>query len=466
MYEISPEYLERLEKIAAEVQESEALQQYLEEEEEEFYVQLKDAFEPHINLIYQEVAAHQPLQLIHLERILLDPAFEGLFLPRILGFSVLRGTVDQNYKYLRPQDHFQEILLAICNSANFDILKKRIGQTIQIGFALSSDIWVTNLINSITNRRVRNYLQGLKSDRLRVMDERRRDYGRYNRQFRTENFLAVVFPDTPAELTIEYPSLERFLLYRTSTQEDNSSLSAPLDAFVSNKGLVGTPEHMKVAILYGAYFDDLPDDSMDALTEAVEGFRKSLPEADEKVLEFLLYLHASDKAKLTPQADLNLAMLFDRTTKDQLSEYFNIIEKIHTDGYTNEGTQEAIRTAYLNHEGLSNFNEGIRRTIFQYFHSFVSNLEVGDYTEYFEITKLFAVYMGLFGNQQFNQDLKELSMTYVRKLLKNYTDKRGKDYQDIKKFVSATFLDFEFLTEKEIVNLFKTRRKRKKKEEA
>ena len=218
-------------------------------------------------------------------------------------------------------------------------------------------------------------------------------------------------------------------------------------------------------MLYGAFFDDLPDDSQDTLTDAVEAFRGALPEADEQVLEFILYLHAHDSADLTPQADLNLAMLFDRTTKDQLSEYFNTIEKIHTEGYTNESTQEAIRAAYLNHEGLSSFNEGIRRTIYHYFHTFVTNLEVTDYPEFFEITKLFAIYMGLFGNQQFNQDLKELSMGYIRSLLKHFTDKRGKDYQDIKKFVSATFLDFEFLKEKEIVNLFKTRRKRKKKEE-
>ena len=48
------------------------------------------------------------------------------------------------------------------------------------------------------------------------------------------------------------------------------------------------------------------------------------------------------------------------------------------------------------------------------------------------------------------------------KLLKKYTDKRGKDYQDIKKFVSTAFQDFGFLKEKEVVEMFKTRRKRKK----
>jgi hypothetical protein len=70
--------------------------------------------------------------------------------------------------------------------------------------------------------------------------------------------------------------------------------------------------------------------------------------------------------------------------------------------------------------------------------------------------------MNIFANQQFNQQLKELSLEYVSKLLKKYTDKRGKDYQDIKKFVTTTFQDLGFLKEKEVVEMFKTRRKRKK----
>jgi hypothetical protein len=71
--------------------------------------------------------------------------------------------------------------------------------------------------------------------------------------------------------------------------------------------------------------------------------------------------------------------------------------------------------------------------------------------------------MEIFANQQFNQHIKDLSMRYVRRLLKHYTDKRGKDYQDIKKFVSTTFQDLNFLKEKEVVELFKTRRKKRKK---
>jgi hypothetical protein len=466
MYDLLPEYIEKLELIAGNIQESNELQLYLEEEEETYYNQLKELYEPHINLVYEEVAANYPLQLIQLETILLNPLFEGLYLPRILGYSVLRGAINQNYKYVRPQDHFQTILETICNSANFDILKKRIGQTIQIGFALSSDIWVTNLLAKVTNKRVRNYLQGLKSDRLRVLKERQTAYARYERQFRNENFLSVTFPDTAAELTIEYTGLFRFLMYRIGHQENNASLYEPIDNFLAQEALIGTREHLQLAIIYGAFYADMPDASRKALATHFNAARKALPEADETVLEFLLELHANPDIALDPAADLRLAALVDRKIKDQLSAYYDLVETIHNGGYTNESTQEAIRAAYLNHEGLSNFNEGVRRTIFHYFARFVDNLEEEEYPEFFEITKLFAVYMGLFDNQKFNQDLKDLSMRYVRKLLKRYTDKRGKDYQDIKKFVSATFLDFNFLTEKEIVNLFKTRRKKRKPTEA
>ena len=68
--------------------------------------------------------------------------------------------------------------------------------------------------------------------------------------------------------------------------------------------------------------------------------------------------------------------------------------------------------------------------------------------------------MRIFDNQQFNQAMERISMDYVNKLLKRYSDKRSRDYQDIKKFVSVNFQEFGFLKEKEVVELFKTRRKR------
>lgn len=54
-----------------------------------------------------------------------------------------------------------------------------------------------------------------------------------------------------------------------------------------------------------------------------------------------------------------------------------------------------------------------------------------------------------------------MGMNYISKLLAFYKDKRSKEYQDVKKFVSSTFTEFEFLTEKEVVDLFKIKRKKK-----
>lgn len=463
MYELDDKYLVQLEDIASEVQESDELVSYLEEEEEEFYLRLKEMFEPKIGLVYDEVAAKDPLQLIALETVLLNPLFEGLYLPKILGYSVQRGEINEKYKYVRPQDHFKDVLLAICNSANFDILKKRIGQSIQMGFALSSDIWVTNLISSISNKRVRYYLQGQKLDRYRPLGARKTGYHRYQKQFINDNFHTAEFPGTISELKIMFSPLKNFLIYRIRSRWDNASLIAPLKTFLENEAFPKTEEYLQIAFLYGAFFELNEEDSQH-LSKHLAAVRKDLPECDEKWLAFVLELHKRDDVKLDPQADLRISALLDKKVKDQLSEYYTLTDQIHSQGYMNEEVHEAVRVFYSRHEGLSLINECVRAVIYGYFQRLISNLEEKAYPDFFEETKLFPVYMSIFANQKFNQDLKDLSMAYVSKLLKKFTDKRGKDYQDVKKFVSTTFVDFKFLKEKEVVELFKTRRKRKKQE--
>ena len=80
------------------------------------------------------------------------------------------------------------------------------------------------------------------------------------------------------------------------------------------------------------------------------------------------------------------------------------------------------------------------------------------YHEYFEINKVMVSYINTFSNQRFNQNIKELSMKYIQKLLHHFADKRSKDYQDIKKFVTTTFLDLSFKSEKELAEIFKTKK--------
>lgn len=460
MYDLEQHYIDRLENLASEIQEAEELQQYLETEEEEDFNRLKELFEPKLAALHEEVALSNPLQLVSFELVLLDEAFEGLLLPKILGYSVLRGEIDDHYHYVRPQEHFKEILLTICNSANFEILKKRIGQSIQIGFALSSDIWVTNLINSITNKRIRYFLQSQKLDKYRRDNDRAIGYERYKKQFKNENYHTAEFPLTLTELKIYFSPLKHFLIHRINIRADNTSIIPYLKEFIGNLEFQGTEEHLEIMSLYANFFE-LDEENQQHLKEHFNGTRQKMPDFDTHYLRFLLEILRSEQIHWSPESDRRMYALLDENIEDELTAYYNLMQIIHDQGYMSQETQEATKIFCNQREGLSVANECVRHTIYYYFAVFVNNLEEDAYSDFFGISKLFPLYMGIFVNQRFNQNLEKISMNYLQKLLSKYIDKRGKDYQDIKKFVATSFVEFGFLTEKEVVEMFKTKRKKK-----
>ncbi len=462
MLPLDKTYLDEVEAIAKSIQESDELAAFLEEEEDEYYERLKEVFESSIQAVHSRVANENPLQLVSLERRLMKDDFEGLDLPRILGYSVMRGEFDDNYKYLRPQNHFKDLLLAICHSANFELLKKRIGQSIQIGFSFSSDIWITNLIESIDNKKIRYFLQSQKLDKYRSPEGRAAGYRIYSRQFRQFNYMTASFPHTLGELKVMWSSLKEFLLYRLERNLDNTSLLPFLKEFIENEEFQGQDEHLQIMGIYASFFD-LDDEYLLHLAQNFSKTRAKHPDFVQAWIGFILDLHKSKRVPVDAYADARIFNILDPAVSDQLNEYYNLMATIHSKGYMQEETMEAVKTFYSQHEGRSVINECVRMSILHYFEQLLNNLEVTDYHELFEVSKIYTVYIKIFSNQQFNLDIKSLSMKYIRRLLKNFTDKRGKDYQDIKKFVSATFLDLKFMKEKEIVELFKTRRKKKPK---
>lgn len=461
MYELDQKYIDQLEDLAQAIQEADELAKYLEEEEEADYMQLKELYEPLIGEIYEAVAAENPLQLISLESVLLDPSFEGLYLPKILGYSVLRGEIDKNYLYKRPQEHFKTILEEICQSSNFEILKKRIGQSIQIGFALSSDIWVTNLINNQSNKRIRHFLQSQKLEKYRIDAERVAGYHRYQKQFVNDNFYTADFPETLEEMSLYFGQLKHFLIYRIKTQQDNSSLMEPIKQFVANEALHGSVEHLHIMGLYAIFFELDKADSKE-LAKQFNKVRSNMPDFDMEFLRLLRELHQRSDLDLGPHTDLRVSALLDKKIKGDLVDFYNLADIIHSKGYINDEAQVAVREAYSAHKGVSLINECIRQTVYYYFAQLINNLDENAYADFIEAYKTFPIYMSIFDNERFNQDFKNLSLDYIAKLLKFYPDKRGKDYQDIKKFVTATFIDLGFMKEKELVEMFKTRRKKPK----
>jgi hypothetical protein len=462
MQPLDDKYYERLEAIAVAIQESEYLAQYLEEEEDEFYNSLRLTFEPMLSELHHQVAAEAPLQLVTFEKYLLEAPFEGLYLPRILGFAVLRGEVNDQYKYVRPNDHFKEILLAICKSVHFDQLKKRIGQSITVGFALSSDIWITNLMTQVENKRIRYFLQQQKQDRFRDLKDREEIYRRYSNQFRNEQYHSADFPSTLGEMKPNFSALRQFLLKRFETGTGTESLKAQIMGFLDNKAFQGTEEYVEMLAIAGNFLDFDPAERK-AFATHFERERRSFSEFDKRYLKFLSALY--DSPGIDAVNDGRMGMAIDKAYKDKIADYYRIADKIHSLGYVHPDAIDAVQEFYNSHQGMSIESECLRRLVLTYFRRLIGGLTEREYSDYFELTKIFGVYMRIFENQQFNQEVEKLSLGYVDKLLKVFTDKRAKDYQDIKRFVATQFVDFKFLTDKEVVEMFKTRRKRRKKDE-
>ncbi len=459
MEALNPDYQAKLDEIAKAIPVSEEHIKYLEEEEEEDYQKMRDNFEPMIQALYEEVAKDNPLQLPALETALLSEEFEGMYLPRILGYTVLRGLVNENYKYTLPQDHFKTVLMAICNSNNFEYLKMRIGQTIQIGFSLSSDIWVTNLINAAVIKQVRYFLQSQKLSKYRDLRERKVGYLRYYNQFKNEEFKAADFPTNTSQLKVLYPSLSSFIKHRIEKKRNNVSLNEKIMTFLQNPEFQGTPEQVDMLGLFAGFFK-INASNAKIVGDIINRQRKESPEFVERWLNFILETHAGS-LNMEATADNKISALIDKSIDDELSVHYTLMDTVHSKGYIHNDSIEAVRVSYSNHAGMSLVNECTRKTILHYIGQVLNNLKEEEYTEYFELSKIFPVYMDIFSNQYFNQGLKQLCMKYIKRLLKRYIDKRGRDYQDIKKFVTTNFVDLDFMKKKELVEFFKTKRKKK-----
>lgn len=460
MQELNEDYYSRLQQIAAAIQESPALAQYMEEEEDELYNEVRQQFEPYLSELHHLVASEAPLQLVTLEKYMLNELFEGLYLPRVLGYAVLRGEINDQYKYVRPNDHFKDVLLAICNSPHFDQLKKRIGQTIQVGFALSSDIWITNMLSLVDNKRVRSFLTQQKTDRYRDARDREDLYMRYSRQLRNEMYYSADFPKALGEMKANFSALRLFLIKRFESGGDNSSLHSQIMEFLNNEQFYNSHEYMEMLALYMNYMEIGAADRS-VVAKHFERERRSFQEFDEKYLEFLIELYQT-KSGINSTNDERVSAIVDKTRPDKIADYYRIADKIHSLGYVHQDAIDAVQDFYASHEGLSVESECLRQLILVYFTRLINGLTERDYQDYFELNKIFGLYMRIFDNQQFNQAMEHISMDYVGKLMRKYTDKRSRDYQDIKKFVSVHFQAYGFLKEKEVTELFKTRRKRRK----
>ena len=458
MQDLLSSYKDRLEAIAQGIQNSEALKTFLDTEEETDYKAIIQGFEPSIDELYQDVVKENPLQIIALETALLDARFEGLYMSRLLGYSVLRGRVSNHIKFVRPQEQFRKVILSMANSSNFESIANRTGQGVQAGFALSSDIWITNLINEMQGKRAKSYFQGQKQSKFRDIDERSKAYKIYSKQFRELNFSTGKFPKNSTEFLIEFPSLRDFLIYRVTNDLDNGSIVTPLLSLINDKNIQEQNGYNDIVLIASVFMQFNKKDGEQVAAKLNK--QRSKEGFDTEFFTFILAL--LDRG-LGFNSELHAALYpaLDRGINDEFLQFMDLLQELYTKGYLHQDTLDAVNKFQMRHEGLSLPNKALRQLLLFKFDKEIGVLDDSQFAEYFEWTKTFTSYMGVFDNQKFNQSIKETSLKYLRLLLKKYVDKRGRDYQDIKKFFKAFFSDMSFMTDKQLVELFKTKRKPK-----
>ncbi len=452
-------YIDRLDEIKSAVQGSDQLAAYLETEESDEYLELRRAFEPHLHDLYQVVADEKPMQLIDLENKLLDEELEGLYLPKILGYTILRGSINDQYKFIRPQEQFKKVLAAISMSSNFDMLSRRIGQTVQIGFALSSDIWITNFIQTLPSKRVRDFLTEQKLPKYRELPTRRLGYEKYKRQFSDLNFYTAEFPFELKDLRVFYPELKNFLVQRILIDKSAANLDSYIEKMMKQKEMWDQWEFVYVLGLISNYFNFGPR----ATTEINNAFNTSRTENPKFEIVYFEFLKELLLSEIPVDSNCNdrISNRLDKSIRDDFSKYYGLMDVLHAKGWIHEDSIAAVREFYEQHEGLSTINECVRLTIYKFFSKIVRNLDEADYSQVIELFKVMTVYIGIFNNQHFNQATKKRTLWFVKKFNKVFTDKRGKEYQEMKKFISSTFQELGLMTTKEVTEFFKTRRKRK-----
>ncbi len=456
--ELSNNYKVELEDIKAQIQASELLASFLEEEEDSYYDALVEEFEPKIAELYDRVAEKDPLQLESLENEIIDEGFEGLFIPKLLAYSVLRGAINPStYKFILPQDHFKKILEAMINSYNFEQIAKRTGQSIALGFGMSSSIWVTHFLNSLTNKRVSNYFNKFTTLTGASTRDREQSYKSLYNQFSNAIFHTADFPKDKKELKTKYPQIKKFLLARISKKLDNSTLVDAMVDMLGNPDFHNEDEFLPLFALFANFnsSDQRKDDVKAILTKV----RKEQSDFSDRYFAYLEKIYNAE-LPITPKADQHMYELVDPSIDDDLKKYYGLVHAIYTKGYIHEDVIARVKEFYYAYDGLSNINECLRQSLLTHFNKIFSQLPVEDYPEYFELNKIFIIYKSIFENAEFNLQYRDMSLAYVRRLLKKYTNKRGKDYQDIKKFVSTTYVDLGLMNEKQVKEFFMTKRKR------
>ncbi len=445
--ELQKEYLEKLNAIKTHLQDSEEYQTYLDEEDEESYNTLRAKIEPYLNALYLEVSKNQPMQILTLEEAMMDHQLEGLYLDKLMSYSILRAKLTPDTRFDRSQDILEKMILFMTESSSFDLIENSMRLPVRMTFALSSNIWSNKVIEQISSKRAKEYL------RRQLKEAKRDDHARVVQYKGLKKRYAEV-PYQTAEVPavenlnwkVEYDDFRRFLVRRVEADVDNSTLVPSIYEFLNNEKLKGADEQIELFILYSHFFE-LEDEDFENMEKILAEFQDKGEDFQNRYFELLSKL--IDEVDLDIEKTAIVSDLINKEKDDFLSNFYTLVASYSNRDHIDVELAEEIERYSHKYRELSPPIACFKKLLLYFIDQDIAKYLNEDYTQLFENVYIYDKLAESFLEKSYREEIGSVLDAHLNTLMFYFKAKTA-EFKAIKKLVSGTPVEFGFITMKEV----------------
>ncbi len=451
---LDSEFITKFEAIKSFMMGHETYQNYIDQIDQESFDAMKATLDPYLMALFNDVAGKAPLQLIALEDLIMDEELEGLFLPEILTFNVLRASVNDKSKFTRTPDRLERIIRFICISPGFDFIKNTIRLPLRLSLVMSSSIWGHKLAESIQARRSREYI-------LQQLQEARRDehasalqYKRLRDTYRHIAYQSAPVPVPGSTWKIQYIDFRKFIIDRINHSQDNAALKPSIYEMLNEEYFSGSEEIIELLILL-AHFFELEDDDFEAVEELFARFRANHSSFNEVYFDILRSLLLKDELTFSTSNAAIISDLLESTKGgDDLTEFYHLMTACDESELLTEDFVAKVELFSSQHRELVPVTSCLKIILLQIIDHEISEILGSDYTTLPDRIYLYDRIAEAFLEASYRESVAEVIVGHL-KVLMFYYDKSEPEFKEIKKMVGGTPVDYGFITMKEIRSLYR-----------
>lgn len=455
---IKATYSKRLDAVKKFLSDSAEYQAYLESEEREEYKAVADKVEPYLQSLYNEIAEKNPMEIIEFEEILTDEALEGIFVDKLMYFTILRASVDENYRFERSQERLEELILFAAQSSSFEAMQRSLLLPVRLAFSLSSGIWGNKVIGKIKNKSAREFFQRQFGEATRDDHARAVQYRSLKKRFKEIKYQSASVPTDNINWKTEFADFRNFLVDRIGAGHDNTTVKASLYEFLENDAFKGTDEQIELLCIF-IHFIELDDEDFDKVETVLNELRKG-EGFDESYFGILLKV-----MKMDMPIDLDrigiINDLLDTDHKDSLLGFYELLTNFSVKDFMDEEIVESVEIFSGRHRELSPIMTCFKHLLIRIIDAEVVKHLNDDYTQLFQSMHIYDGLAEAFLEKSYRQDIKEILVEYMKSLM-FYFEKGSTEYKAIKAMVMDAPVKNNFVTTKEVRALYRAQLKAEK----